>query len=185
MQAAGPNGLEQKKCITGIYAERPERTSSHMRAAKQTPESLPSPAWPSLCAASGSAFFVIQRPEYPDWYAGGNEYGPMWTSSFDDAFEVPADMLLTSTESQTGHSRTNKLSHERANTKPQGDSSTRKRTDEAALIGSSAGFGALGYKIHGPILTADVRNQGTHAPRSNGDYGIPPPRLCDEGPHHS
>ena len=53
-----------------------------------------STANPPSTPAAGSAFFVIQRPAYPDWYAGANEHGPMWTSSFHGAFEVPADMLV-------------------------------------------------------------------------------------------
>lgn len=42
----------------------------------------------------GSAF-VIQRPEYPDWFAGWNAWGPVWSGSFEQAAEVRPDLLVS------------------------------------------------------------------------------------------
>ena len=43
--------------------------------------------------ALGSAF-VIQRPEYPNWFAGWNAVGPIWTSSMLAAHEIRPDLLV-------------------------------------------------------------------------------------------
>ena len=56
---------------------------------KCAPEDRNSP----LADTPGSAF-VIQRSEYPDWFAGWNAYGPIWTSSFDQAVAVRPDLLV-------------------------------------------------------------------------------------------
>jgi hypothetical protein len=53
------------------------------------------PGPPAACAgATGSVLFVIQRPnEFAEWFAGWNACGPMWTSSFQEAQQVRADLL--------------------------------------------------------------------------------------------
>lgn len=54
-----------------------------------------SDAMAALSAAHGSARFVIQRPEYPDWWAGWNEYNlPSWTSHPGYAYLVRFDELV-------------------------------------------------------------------------------------------
>lgn len=54
MQGKGMGAKLNEICRIAHQALAEERTSSHMRAANQTPESLPIPARPSLCAALGS-----------------------------------------------------------------------------------------------------------------------------------
>lgn len=46
-------------------------------------------------AAPCSAKFLVQRPEYPDWWAGWNEYNlPSWTSHPGYAYLVRFDELV-------------------------------------------------------------------------------------------
>lgn len=53
------------------------------------------PVKSELAEPSGSAKFVVQRPEYPDWWAGWNEYNlPSWTSHPGYAYLVRADELV-------------------------------------------------------------------------------------------
>jgi hypothetical protein len=48
-----------------------------------------------LGEAAGSAKFVLQRAEYPDWYAGKNMQGyACWTSEYGDAKFVRLDELV-------------------------------------------------------------------------------------------
>lgn len=52
-------------------------------------------AMASLAAPTGSARFLVQRPEYPDWWAGWNEYNlPSWTSHPGHAYLVRFDELV-------------------------------------------------------------------------------------------
>ncbi len=42
-----------------------------------------------------NAKFLIQRPEYPDWFAGFSEHGqPVWSSDPLKAALVPLDCLV-------------------------------------------------------------------------------------------
>lgn len=46
-------------------------------------------------APPASAKFVVQRPEYPDWWAGWNEQNlPIWTSDHGDTRLVRLDELV-------------------------------------------------------------------------------------------
>jgi hypothetical protein len=49
----------------------------------------------SFAATHGSARFLVQRPEYPGWWAGWNEYNmPLWTSQSGYAYLVRFDELV-------------------------------------------------------------------------------------------
>lgn len=39
--------------------------------------------------------FVVRRPEYPEWYAGCNEHGPIWTSGQSGALKIRPRYLGT------------------------------------------------------------------------------------------
>ena len=76
------------------------------------------PAAHPLGEAAGSAKFVLQRPEYPDWYAGKNMQGyACWTSQYGDAKFVRLDELVETMQwlakekpSATLHSPNNRIS---------------------------------------------------------------------------
>lgn len=59
------------------------------------PETLSAERGADSGAAPCSAKFLVQRPEYPDWWAGWNEYNlPSWTSHPGYAYLVRSDELV-------------------------------------------------------------------------------------------
>lgn len=69
-----------------------ELTPDEIETMRQARQAVAHP----LGEAPSSAKFVVQREEYPDWFAGWNMQNlPCWTSEYGDAKFVRLDELVT------------------------------------------------------------------------------------------
>ena len=78
-------------------------------------------ASPPLLEPTGPVFFVIQRPTYPDWFAGWNVRGPTWTSNYDDACRVRLGLLVSYMQNLAKHKPFASLSPNNSAPHPRGD----------------------------------------------------------------